>query len=177
VPHDARRMVESVYDEDVAEHTPESLQRAADRASGEDAAMRCVASNNTVRFENGYRPNSAFAWGGDEYTPTRLGEPTIRLRLAKWESEILRPWFEAEEHSWEYSEVSIRTALCGPLASEDDSLIQACHAHMQEFGDLYGRQLLPLSARSDGTWQAVVSLVDGSVRRFIYDTQRGLMWE
>jgi CRISPR-associated endonuclease/helicase Cas3 len=176
VPEDARSLVEAVYDEDLAEETPAILQRAADRASGEDAAMRCLAANNTLRFKTGYVESSAVAWGDDEYTPTRLGEPTTRLRLARWESGFLRPWLSDADHPWELSEVSVRSFLVGDLVLGDDALRTAVDSHIKEHGELRGGKLLPLSPAGDD-WCAHMTTRDSSTKRFIYNSERGLTWE
>jgi CRISPR-associated endonuclease/helicase Cas3 len=179
VPDEARSLVEAVYDENIAEPTPESLQRAADQAAGGDAAMRCLASNNTVRFRSGYSPKSAPAWGDDEYTPTRLGEPTTRLRLARWDAGALRPWSQNESNAWELSEVAVRSVLCGEAIVHDDALRNACEAHIQERGGrLHGRRLLPLILdKNTDRWQSPVSASDGTPRLFTYDVNKGLMWD
>jgi CRISPR-associated endonuclease/helicase Cas3 len=178
LPEDARRLVESVYDDEIAEATPETLQRAADLAAGADAAMRCLAANNTLKFQNGYVPGSATAWGDDEYTPTRLGEPTRRLRLACWDGRELRPMHEALNHAWAHSEVAIRSVLCGEPIYQGEELQKAVTEHIESNNGLPGRLLVPFARdESTGEWHAFLEAREGGRRRFTYQSTVGLLWE
>lgn len=178
LPEDARRFVECVYDDEIAEATPDVLQRAADLAAGTDAARRCLAANNTLKFQNGYVPLSATAWGDDEYTPTRLGEPTRRLRLACWDGRDLRPMHQADDHAWALSEVAIRSVLCGDLITDDVELRRAMTAHIQAHNGLRGGLLVPFTLDpSTNEWHASLEARDGGQRRFTYHRGVGLMWE
>ncbi|MGH0036457.1 MAG: CRISPR-associated helicase Cas3' [Myxococcota bacterium] len=177
-PEDSRALVESVYDENIAACAPDQLRRAETRASVEDAAVRCLAANNTLNFEAGYTPKSAMAWGDDEYTPTRLGEPTLRVRIARWYGGLLAPWDSPGPHAWERSEVAVRAALLGDPIIEEDALRAAAERHVAENDGLRGRLLLPFNITEAGAAEpAHVRTAEGGTRMFKYDRDRGLTWE
>lgn len=178
IPQDSRDLVETVYDEEIGVAAPERLSRAETRAAGDDAASRCLAANNALEFAAGYTPKSSRVWGNDDYTPTRLGEPTLRARLAVWRGGQLVPWDVPGPHAWERSEVAVRSALLGDAITSDQALSAAMDLHRAENHGLPGRVLLPLEIDDAGYAGASrVCAANGDVRTFRYDRDRGLTWE
>ncbi|WP_153294454.1 CRISPR-associated helicase Cas3' [gamma proteobacterium SS-5] len=123
IPEELRMAVEAVYSDDADADLPTELLENYWEADGEARAQASLAQANTIDFEQGYRyPGSD--WWEDTHTPTRLGDRTITLRLARWDGERLRPWSEQQENAWSLSEVNIRHKLAAqeaPAASTEQA--------------------------------------------------------
>lgn len=100
IPELARTLLCEVYGE-AAEAIPESLQKASNEAINEMKLARARAGHNALHLDGGYGSLKAGGqrWYSPERTPTRLGEPTTTVRLARWENDELIPWAakDAEE--------------------------------------------------------------------------------
>lgn len=107
MPRDARIMIESVYAETSQEFIPKNLLAMESRAYGEDRADMSLGDLNSLKLDEGYRATMN-QWQDDAYAPTRLGEPTVTVRLACWDGTQLTPWFDKNTgHDWELSQISI----------------------------------------------------------------------
>lgn len=124
-PGDIRRLVEEAYalDGDL----PTGLQRPAIRAEGRRSSHTALARQNLLNWRLPYTSNSE-PWASDIATPTRLGEESLTLRLARWDGASLAPWFaaETEARSWALSEIQVARRLvsgvpeaAGTLAAEE----------------------------------------------------------
>jgi CRISPR-associated endonuclease/helicase Cas3 len=88
MPDDARQLIESVFGEDAA--IPEGLQSNANAAEGRGYADASVAQQNTVKLATGY-VRGGIDWWSEAKTPSRLGEASMNVLLARWEGDHLRP--------------------------------------------------------------------------------------
>lgn len=118
MPEDARRLIEGVYGEDADATVPMPLQASALAAEGDASSARSLARQNSLDLTEGYA-TPALDWWDDAVTPTRLGDPMVTLRLARWEQGHVRPWI-AGRHGWALSEVSVRQALVAAEAEPAD---------------------------------------------------------
>ena len=109
MPEDARVLIEGVYGEDAQADIPNGLQHQSNEAEGSDKADASVARLNALNMEMGYSDASTNRWWDEAKTPTRLGDPTTTVYLAKWQNGKLQPWFDSKEHAWQLSAVSMRT--------------------------------------------------------------------
>lgn len=102
-----RSFIEPVFGADAIAH-PETLNAAADRAEAVAQSDSGIARLNALK-PGDFSPQAG-AWGSDVMTPTRLGDPTITLRLARWSNGKLTPWIVAESdyRSWRLSEITVR---------------------------------------------------------------------
>jgi CRISPR-associated endonuclease/helicase Cas3 len=123
-PGDIRRLVEEAYARDG--DLPSGLQGSAMRAEGRRASETSVARQNLLCWRKAY--TSSEPWASDIATPTRLGEESLTLRLARWDGASLAPWFaaETEARSWALSEIQVARRLvsgvpeaAGTLAAEE----------------------------------------------------------
>ena len=110
IPEELRMAIETVYSEDVDASLPEGLQDNYWTADGEARAKSSLAQANTIAFEQGYR-YAGGDWWEDCHTPTRLGEQSVTLRLARWDGQKLTPWDRQSREAWSLSEVSLRRSL------------------------------------------------------------------
>ncbi|MEW6041433.1 MAG: CRISPR-associated helicase Cas3', partial [Elusimicrobiota bacterium] len=148
MPDDAREMVEYVYGEEGKKDIPEIFERGDNKADGNAKAAASMANFNGLKLEVGYMPDDV-RWIEDDNAPTRLGEPTVLVRLAISENGKLVPLIrKGQGAGWELSQVSVYRKL---LAFEDESKKQEISAAKEEMPDK-GKYclLIPLEKSSDG---------------------------
>src|SRR5690606_16899888 len=73
-------------------------------------------------------------------TPTRLGEASMTVLLARWDGDRLRPWAEHENprHAWAYSSVKVAERLIAQRVPEADGakeqLVKDAEAQLPDKG-------------------------------------------
>jgi len=172
MPEDARTMIESVYGEKSQALIPEGLQAVEERAEGEDRADASLGLLNSLNLDEGYKATMVH-WQEDAYAPTRLGEPTIIIRLARWAGSLLTPWFSNDSgHDWELSQISVRKSL---IAEEDVGSISPIIMTAKEAMPDKGRYcvVIPLK-ESDGKWKGTAKNRRGGMVLVTYDKNIGL---
>lgn len=118
MPADARSMIEYVYGENADREVPEVFERRDNCADGDAKAAASMANFNALNLEDGYMPDGML-WIEDSDAPTRLGEPTVLLRLALREDDRFTPLIcKGRGTDWELSQVSIYKKL---VAFEDET--------------------------------------------------------
>ena len=139
-PGDLRPLIESVYGVDAEHNIPAALMETFLKIQGQQGADRGLGTMNTLTLSAGYARDGGL-WGGDERTPTRLGEETTTFRLARLADGRLHPWAAGQEygegdarHLWRLSEVSLRSSLA------DGDIIPAQFASQEkEIRDGWGK--------------------------------------
>jgi CRISPR-associated endonuclease/helicase Cas3 len=136
---------------------PEGLTQQSGKAEGKAFSERAIANMNTLSVKLGYVPQAG-AWESDTRTPTRLGEQSRVLRLAKWDGARLTPWWADEgdmRRAWRLSEVSVRAArVAGIDYSHDAALAKAVAREIATWPETYDPPLLvPLVEENEG-WTA-----------------------
>uniref|UniRef100_UPI004055A917 CRISPR-associated helicase Cas3' n=1 Tax=Candidatus Electrothrix sp. TaxID=2170559 RepID=UPI004055A917 len=176
VPEDMRSAVEYVYGPDSEVRIPEGLVVQSREAETGAMTDRSLAKMNSINFAEGYTMPD-HSWWDESVTPTRLGEPSIALRLAKWRDGRLRPWSAAEQNPWSLSEVSVRKRLAAEEAVPQNADCAAAMAALQE--QWGGRRnfslLVPLVEIEDGTWQGCVKNGQGEEVPVRYSPDTGLV--
>ena len=174
MPDDARTLIEGVYGSEV--NIPDSLLMRSTEAEGHDKAEASFARLNKLSLETGYSDLSTNSWWDEAKTPTRLGEETTTVYLAKWINGVLKPWRSSADHWWQLSSVSMRTywivseAFSGEITQE---VIEQCKDNLPAKGK-WG-VLLPLIEVSGGDWRGTALNGNKEVVHFIYNQQFGLM--
>lgn len=107
MPDDARQLIESVFGEET--RIPEQLQANAIAAQGRGYSDSTVAQQNVVKLSRGY-VREAIDWWNEARTPSRLGEPSVDVVLARWKGDRLYPWIEGPR-DWAYSTVRVSARL------------------------------------------------------------------
>lgn len=127
MPADARALIEGVYG-DEAEPLPGSIEEAALKAEGEAMANSDMARFNTLSREGGYSRKRNKVWDEDLRVPTRLGEETVMLHLARAETDRIHPWADGT-YPWDMSSLRVyRTRLAGVSPPSSDALAAALSA-------------------------------------------------
>ena len=82
---------------------------------------RLLAGYRTLPFSGGYGSLDAGGalWQADEATPTRLGEPTVTVRLGRRDGDHIVPLYGRGKEGWHESSLPVRlTVVPGPSAEE-----------------------------------------------------------
>jgi CRISPR-associated endonuclease/helicase Cas3 len=176
LPEDARFLIEGVYGDDVQADIPDTLLQQSIEAEGSDHADASMARLNTLSIELGYSDIATNRWWDESKTPTRLGEESVQVYLAKWEAGKLVPWSDEQENAWQFSAVSMRTFWItseSPTTEISQELIDACKVDLPAKGK-WG-VLLPLTFISGDDWQGVARNAKNETIQFIYNQKFGLI--
>jgi CRISPR-associated endonuclease/helicase Cas3 len=112
-PDHFRSLVETVYDENYEFPDTDFFQTDI-KDTGKQSAEGCEARFATINYDAGYRFENT-TWPEDIHAPTRLGEETTTLTLAKWNNGQITPFNQTDEHPWRNSEVTV----CRKYADEE----------------------------------------------------------
>jgi len=170
IPEEARDAIESVYGPDAELEIPEALMLQTERAVGDSQAAKALADLNAVKLSVGYKVTS-LDWPEDAYTPTRLGEPTVLLRLARHDGDRLVPFAAEGDYAWERSEVSVHQ---WKVAEEDPALAEELEALRERMGPA-GRwtKIVVMEPEEEG-WRGRAVNEKGEPVECRYDATRGL---
>ena len=147
-------------------------------AEGQGFAALTQAQMNTLKLTKGYE-RGGIDWWSEAKTPSRLGEASSTVTLARWDGGRLRPWVHGK-HGWAYSSLRVAERLIAATAPAADAQQQAAlDATLAEL-PAQGRWtvLLPLSHTAQG-WvgEALAAPRSGQPSRRLswhYDGQMGL---
>lgn len=176
MPEDARELIEGVYGE--KHEISEDLWRATVEAQGTNKAKASLAFVNQLNLESGYSTLDATNWWDEAKTPTRLGEETTTVWLARWEKGELKPLHDQPPFAWQQSSVAMRTALIAETASRPeipDAVVEACHEQLPAKGK-WG-VLLPLIEDTPALWKGNAKDLNSNPAPFYYDSTLGLINE
>ncbi len=177
IPDDARNLIEGVFDPDAQAAIPKSLMERDLVADGKDRGDRSMAEQNALALCGGYAMTPG-QWQEDARTPTRLGEMSVTVVLARWDGEAVRPWSNATGFAWDMSQVSIRETMISGSADSDDIPPAAMDVAREMMpGKGVGRILVPLIQASDERWEGVATARKGDdthIVSVIYDPRAGL---
>ena len=157
---------------------PPGLRGNADRAEGNAYADISVAQQNSVKLVNGYL-REGIDWWSEAKTPSRLGEATTTVVLARWEGGQLRPWVDGK-HGWAYSSVRVAERLIARRAEGDSTAREATIRAVEEGLPGKGKWsvLLPLEETAQGwicrAWTSKDQRGDERLHEWLYDPQMGL---
>ncbi len=181
LPRDARALVEAVHGEDAAA-APASLLSRSDAAAGQAMSHASVAQNAVLKLDLGYLRDGV-DWSSEARTPTRLGEPstTVRLARARPDGSGADSWCEdvAPHLRWPLSQVGVARRLVARPAAEDEAL----RAELEAMQPFVGDDVVTVILRQegDGVWsgRALAEQVrGGAVRevpvRIVYSAASGL---
>lgn len=154
MPDDARSLIEGVYGVEAQSEIPDALLHRSSEAEGGDKADASLARLNALTLEVGYDDSVTNRWWDEAKTPTRLGDPTVQVHLAKWQDGKLSSWYPEKEHEWALSSVAMRAFWVSAEAVPADipsEALECCKARLPAKGK-WG-VLLPLRPISDTEWE------------------------
>ncbi|RMW99663.1 CRISPR-associated helicase Cas3' [Allofranklinella schreckenbergeri] len=171
-----RSLVEAVYGA-ADEAIPEALRKAFSDQIGKDLAMHSQARFNALDLAKGYCMDSSARWYEDDQVPTRLGDETLTVYLARWHAGALQPLRAGDPHAWEQSAVRIHAHRAKALAPDwQQRFGRAIEALRQQCRLLESPAfILPLLDEGQGLHARVIDN-DGHARLMRYDRQAGLQW-
>lgn len=169
MPEDARELIEYVYDEDGKDRMPDALRDVSDKQEGETHAEVALANLNGLSLNEGYQVTTS-QWPEDAYVPTRLGEPTVTLRLIRKTETGYEPWHADVPHAWEMSQVQVREFLAAEEALPND-LIEELKSRMSDEGKFV---VLAVAESTAGSWTTATRSSRGETNRWTYDETTGL---
>jgi CRISPR-associated endonuclease/helicase Cas3 len=178
LPGAARALVEAVYGDATV---PAALERRANVAQGQALSHEGVAQNAILKLELGYLRTGA-DWSSEARTPTRLGEPTMTVRIAITGEERARALFQdaAGRPLWHLSQLGVaRRLVASPGAGASESERNALEATQPFVDD--DTVTLVLAPDGDERWSGKAfgeRIRNGAVTavpvRVAYSKQRGL---
>lgn len=150
MPSDARGLIESVFSG--MEALPDTLAKNAVKSEGQEMSEASLAQLNTLKIDGGYQRGEIGDWWGESRTPSRLGEETMEVMLAKRVDGDLQRWAEGV---WTYSMVKVATRLLSSVDVPSEDLQKTAYTHTQQTLPNQGKWcvLLPLTQGADGVWQ------------------------
>ncbi|MBE0521672.1 MAG: CRISPR-associated helicase Cas3' [Candidatus Methanoperedenaceae archaeon] len=174
MPDDARNFIEGVFGSGARNDVPESLRDRDDKAKGDDMAAISMAKLNRLLPTKGYGA-TVEQWLDDTKTPTRMGELTTNVRLARWDGETVIPWAKDEKYAWELSQVSISQRKIKDMATYDGALKEGLEKAMNSMPDK-GKWavIIPLSMAEGDKWHGSAINERGERIQVIYDSITGL---
>ena len=124
-PESFRPLIEYVY---ANGDVPPALEEKQIEDEGKEMGSRSLGRFNVVSLEEGYG-SLPTELSGTEDIGTRLGEPTVMLRLARLEEDRLIPWCTVPDddpnRAWALSEIRVReNFLAGALPPPEDQTLQ-----------------------------------------------------
>jgi CRISPR-associated endonuclease/helicase Cas3 len=174
-PCGLRAAIEAVYGPGV--EVPAGLEGRSLKAEGESTGQGQLGELNVLKLDAGYMPGSG-GWTADHLFPTRLGEPSVTVRLASWAGGLLLPWCDGPDRgrAWALSEVALRCASFAEAAvpPEAKDAIAAEIAGWPERDR--GIPILILIQDGDGTAVGEVKDRSGRQRTARYDRTTGMQF-
>jgi CRISPR-associated endonuclease/helicase Cas3 len=173
IPGDAHPFIEAVFGKESGKAIPDVFLNLTAEVRGKECADASFAIQNALKLKNGYRETSG-AWKDDSRTPTRLGEPSVTLRLARWDGEHILPWADEADPrvAWDLSQVSVREKQ---VARPDEFTGPLADAVKEVEARVGGRDrvIVPLEFEN-GIWAGLAQSLSENPVRVIYDRKRGL---
>lgn len=171
-----RSLVEAVYGEAV-DPVPEALQKATRDELGKQLAESSQAYFNALKLHKGYCQDSSQRWYEDTRVPTRLGDESLTLYLAKETEAGLQPLIDAEQFAWEQSAVRIDARVLNALAPEWQTRFGSAIDVLRQRYRLLEDPAFVLPLVPDGdAWVALGCDKKGRIVRMRYDDRAGLCW-
>jgi len=132
IPGDLRDIMESVYGPDALEGLPKALGDIEMAEEGDDKGESSLAGFNALSLEVGFFSQDT-KWD-DTNAPTRLGQPTTVVRLARRNGDEWGPWRAGDRNGWELSQLSVRRTLVAEEHPEDKPIATELRKSMKDEG-------------------------------------------
>ncbi|MBN1225723.1 MAG: CRISPR-associated helicase Cas3' [Deltaproteobacteria bacterium] len=172
MPEQARCMIETVYAGMTEFKVPEGLAKAVQEAEGARLGGQAMANLNSLIFEAGYDP-TGINWKDDDNAPTRLGEKTVRVRLARVTENGLKPWAQTKTGmEWALSELTVSYTLIKGESRHCQAEVDAARKTMKDEGKFV--VIIPLEKTDSGRWKGHAVNMKDEVIQISYTPVAGL---
>ncbi len=165
-PECLRPLIERVY---ANKDVPSALEEKQIEDEGKEMGSRSLGQFNVVNLQDGYG-SLPIDLSGTEDIGTRLGEPTVTLRLARLEQGRIVPWCIADSDlttTWALSEIRVREKfLAGAVPPSED---QALHDQAKIDWPKWEHEMLIAVVEDDGTMR-----LEGIESSFRYSSEKGM---
>ncbi|MFH1769029.1 MAG: hypothetical protein ABH858_07700, partial [Candidatus Omnitrophota bacterium] len=125
-----------------------------------------VGQFQALNFTSGYMLYTN--WTDDEKAPTRLGDIRTTIRLARWNGDMLVPFFK---NDWKLSEVSVARYCIAREDEADRKPIDAAKALMPDKGKF--SVVVPVVEKQGVFYGRAKNAANMNIN-FFYDRKRGL---
>ena len=174
MPDDARLLIEGVFGDEAQASVPDTLKFWEIQADGKDRGRAALAQINALQPQAGYADLHG-QWEDDSRTPTRLGEASITVVLARRDGSTLRPWSDGGEDAWARSQVSVRESqIAGPARYSEAEVCEIERIKPFLPGKGEGSILIPLTLTADGWWEGRAQDLKEKEVTVTYDPKIGL---
>lgn len=176
MPEDARILIEGVYSDESADELPEGLSEAALQQEACQLAENGQGRMNLLKLELGYKKEEQNIWWDEAKTPTRLGDETSTVYLARWQDKQLSPWIANGSNQWANSALSMRKDLVDSEVVPSD-IPEAVIAEIKQQLPAQGKYgvLMILKPIEDFFWTGEAKNEKGESMNFYYQDQQGLL--
>jgi len=174
LPENIRDLIENVYGK--GSEIPKGLEKSDINAYGNQSSQRTIGEFNTIDYEIGYTMDGQ-NWEEDLKMPTRLGEETLILTLAKWENGELVPFTPGEKQRWQKNEIRVlkKNIVEIPLFNEQQPAVDKIKQRMPSQGKWIN--LLPMVWDAEkALWAAEIIDAKGHAGRIYYSSEQGLIY-
>ena len=174
LPENIRDLIENVYGKD--SEIPKGLEKSDINAYGNQSSQRTIGEFNTIDYEIGYTMDGQ-NWEEDLKMPTRLGDETLILTLAKWENGELVPFTPGKKQRWQQNEIRAlkKNIVEIPLFNEQQAAVDKIKQRMPSKGKWIN--LLPMVWDAEKAfWAADVIDAKGHACRVYYSSGQGLIY-
>ena len=168
----------SVYSDEARQNLPQGLSESALKEEGDRMAEISQGRMNLLKLELGYQREEQNIWWDEAVTPTRLGDESITVYLARWQNGELKPWITEGEYPWASSTLTMRKSVIAQEA-QDTGIPESILNEVRETLPAKGKWgvLLPLTQTEDGFWEGIGCNQKGESTMFYYDSNLGFMTE
>ncbi len=174
MPQDARKLIEGVYGEQA--DLPESLSESLLQQQAGNMAKTGQGRMNLLKLNLGYRKDVQNIWWDEVNTPTRLGEETTTVYLARLQQGKLLPWIEQEEYPWANSSLIVRKVFIASDAQHSEiSSFEVGQVKKQLPAQGKYSVLLPMEQIKSDVWKGSAINEKGEDSIFYYHDCYGFM--
>jgi CRISPR-associated endonuclease/helicase Cas3 len=170
-----RELIEPVFGDDRLQ-IPDALMAASAAAEAKDHANRGIGRLNALKV--GEFSRGAGAWDSDIRTPTRLGEPSVVVRLARWRDGVLSPWCDDADpyRAWRMSELNLRASQIQSVIPPSEACSRALEAVRTSWPSRFDvPPILALVPAADASsWLGGIRRSRGGIVEASYSRQDGL---
>lgn len=173
-PKNTRNLIEVVYGNQCV--IPDGLLATDSRDLGNHHAERSHAAFNTIDFKRGYTMDGQ-AWADELNMPTRLGEETVTIILARWQDNVLTPMVETEDKPWRQSEIRVLKKHVSEinLNNKQQQAFDAIKKQLPAQGKF--SQILPMIwNEQENYWEGEVTNEKKQQTKIFYHLEIGLMY-